>query len=117
MLLFFCGYCRMAHVNLFPNNKVVYQLISLMCGLGISVGIATDYGLDGSAIESRWGRYFPPVQTGPGAHPASCTIGTESFLGVKCGRGVTLTTHPLLTQRSWKSRAIPVPPSGHQQGL
>jgi hypothetical protein len=24
-----------------------------------SVGIATDYGLDGSGIESRWGRDFP----------------------------------------------------------
>jgi hypothetical protein len=27
--------------------------------------------------------YFAHVQTGPGAHSASCTIGTESFLGVK----------------------------------
>jgi len=24
-----------------------------------------------------------PVQTGPEAHPVSCTVGTESFLGVK----------------------------------
>ena len=41
-------------------------------------------------------RDFPPVQTGPGAHPASCKMGTWSFPGVKCGRGVLLTTHPLL---------------------
>jgi len=27
--------------------------------------------------------FFTPVQTGPGAHPASYTTGTESFLGVK----------------------------------
>ena len=44
-----------------------------MCGLGSSVGIATDYGLDGPRIESRWGEIFrlsrpalgrsqPPVQ-------------------------------------------------------
>jgi hypothetical protein len=34
-------------------------------------------------------RFFPPVQTGPGAHPASCAMGTGSFLGVKRpGRGV-----------------------------
>ena len=84
---------------------------------GSSVGIATDYGLDGPGIESRWGRDFPPVQTGPGAYPASCTIGTGSFLGVKCGRCVTLTTHPLLVPRSWKSRAIPLPSSGPQPGL
>ena len=62
-----------------------------------SVGIATGYGLDGLGIESRWGRDFStPVQTCPGAHPASCTIGTGSLPGVKSGRGVTLTPHPLL---------------------
>jgi hypothetical protein len=26
-----------------------------VCGLGSSVGIVTDYGLDGPGIESRWG--------------------------------------------------------------
>ena len=62
-------------------------------GPGSSVGIATDYGLDGSGIEFRWGRDFPPVQTGPGVHPASCKRGTGSFPGVKCGRSVLLTTH------------------------
>jgi hypothetical protein len=59
----------------------------------------------------------PPVQTGPAAHPASCTMGTGSFPGVKCGRGMLLTTHLLLAPRSWKSRAIPLPPSGPQLGL
>ena len=51
---------------------------------------------------SPWGRDFPPVQTGPGAHPASCKMGNGSFPGVKCGRGVLLTTHPLLLPRSQK---------------
>jgi hypothetical protein len=33
-------------------------------------------------------RFFAHVQTGPGAHPASCTMGTGSFPGVKrSGRG------------------------------
>jgi hypothetical protein len=50
-------------------------------GPGSSVGIATDYGLDGPGIESRWG-------TGPGAHPACCTMGTGSLPEVKRpGRG------------------------------
>ena len=35
-------------------------------------------------------------QTDPGAKPGSCTIGTGSFPGIKSGRGVTLTPHPLL---------------------
>jgi len=53
-------------------------------------------------------RFSAPVQTGPGSHPASCTMGTRSFPGVNCGRGVLLTAHPLLVPRSWKSRAIPL---------
>jgi hypothetical protein len=47
-------------------------------------------------------RFFAPVQTGPGAHPVSCTIGTGSFPGVESGRGLTLTPHPLLVPRSKK---------------
>ena len=62
-----------------------------------SVGIGTRYWLDGPRIKSWWGaRLSAPVQTDPAAHPASCTIGTGSFPGVKSGRGVTLTPHPLL---------------------
>ena len=62
---------------------------------GSSGGIATGYGLDGPGIESRWeARLSAPVQTGPVAHPASCTTGTWSFPRVKSGRGVTLTPHP-----------------------
>ena len=82
-------------------------------GLGSSVGIVTGYGLDGAGIESRWGARFPaPVQTGPGAYPASCTMGTGSFPEVKSGQGVTLTAHPLLMQWSWKGRAILLLPLG-----
>jgi len=35
--------------------------------------------------------FSAPVQTGPGAQPVPCKMGTGSFLGVKSGRGVTLT--------------------------
>ena len=51
-------------------------------------------------------RFSASVQTGRGAHQASGTMGTGSFPGVKSGRGVTLTTHPLLVPWSRKSRAI-----------
>ena len=81
--------------------KSCYHLGRICCrdegGRDSSVGIATPYGLDGPWIESSWGaRFFAPVQTGPGTHPASCTMGTGSFSGVKSGRAVTLTPHPLL---------------------
>jgi hypothetical protein len=75
----------------YPANCAKYP------GPGSVVGIATGYGLDGPGIESGWGATFSAaVQTGPGAYPASCTMGTGSFPGVKSGRGLTLTPHPLL---------------------
>ena len=71
-------------------------------GRDSSVGIATCYGLDDPGIESRWGaRFFAPVQTDPGAHPASCTMGIGSFPGVnRPGRGAD---HPpyLVPRPSW----------------
>jgi len=79
----------------------------ILCGPGSVVGIATGYGLDAPRIESRCGtRFSALVQTGPEAHPASCTMGTGSFPGVKGGQGVTLTTHTLLVSWSRKSRVI-----------
>jgi len=57
----------------------------------------TGYGLDGPRIESRCGLDFPHLsRPALGAHPASCTMGTGSFPGVKSGQGVTLTPDPLL---------------------
>jgi len=52
--------------------------------------------------------FSAPVQTGPGDHPASCTIDTGSFPVVKSGRDVTLIPHPLLVPLSWKSTPIPL---------
>jgi hypothetical protein len=45
-------------------------------------------------------RFSAPVQTGPGAHPASCKMDTVSFPGVESGRGLTLTPYTLLVLRS-----------------
>jgi hypothetical protein len=58
-------------------------------GRDSSFGTATGYGLEGAGIESRWGaKVSAPVQTDAGTHPASYTIGTGSFPGVKRpGRG------------------------------
>ena len=78
-------------------NVLKFNKHSRTRGSGSVFGITTGYGLNGPKIESRWGaRFSAHVQTGPGAHPASCTMGTGSFPGVKSGRGVTLTPHPFL---------------------
>jgi len=46
-------------------------------------------GRSGDRFPGGDARFFTTVQTGPGAHPASYTIGTGSFPGVnRPGRGV-----------------------------
>jgi hypothetical protein len=83
-------------------------IIYINVGRDSVVGIATRYGLEGPGIESRWGRDFPHLSRpalGPTQPPV---IGYRVFPEGKGGRGVMLTTHPLLVPRSWKSRAIPL---------
>jgi len=71
--------------------KGMYQVSN---GPGSVVGIETGYGLDGPGIESWWAaRLSIPIHAGPGAHPASCKMGTGSFPGLKSGQGMTLTPH------------------------
>ena len=63
---------------------MIIIIIIISVGRDSSIGIATRYGFDGPGIESWWGaRFSAPVQTVPGAHPASCTTGAGSFSGVK----------------------------------
>jgi hypothetical protein len=40
-------------------------------------------------------KFSTPVQTCPGAHPASYIMGTGSLSWGYSGRGVALTTHPI----------------------
>ena len=66
-------------------------------GRDSSVGIATGYGLDGPGIESRWGRDFMPLSR-PALGPTQPPVQWVPVLsqGIKSGRGLTLTPHPLL---------------------
>jgi len=61
-----------------------------LTGRDSEIRIATCYGLGGAGIGSRWARNFALFQAGPGAHPAFCTMGTESLFpeGKRPGRGV-----------------------------
>ena len=81
------------------------------CGPGSSVGIATGFEMEGPGIGKKdcgGGEIFRPCPDRPWGppNPTSCTMGTGSFPGVKSGRGVTLTPHPLLVLWSKKSRAF-----------
>ena len=88
-----------------------------ICGPGSSVGIATYYRLDGPGSNPGGDEIFRPSRPtlGPTQPPVQCVPGLSR--GVKCGRGVLLTTHPILVPRSWKSRAIPLPTLWATPGL
>jgi hypothetical protein len=75
-------------IALLPGQKWFNRIQNIV---NISVGIAI---------------FSTPVQTGPEAHPASYTMGTGSFPGVKRpGRGVV---HPPHLAPRLKSTAIPL---------
>jgi hypothetical protein len=74
-----------------------HDVLLTKSGPGSSVGIATELraGRSGDRIPVG-ARFSAPGHTGPGAHSPSCTMGIGSFPGVNYGRGVLLTTRPLL---------------------
>jgi hypothetical protein len=88
----------MLKIRVFTNYCTVTYYFRIR---GSSVGTVSEYGLDDRAIEVRSPAedFFSDlcVQTGSGAHPASCTMGTGGPFpgggGLKRGRGATLTTH------------------------
>jgi hypothetical protein len=84
---------------------------------GSSGSIVSGYGLDNRAIvvrspaESSDFSSNVCVQTGSGAHPASCTMGTGGpFLGGKARQGREADHSPDLMPRSWMSRSYILSP-------
>ena len=65
------------------------KVLCVFMGRDSAVSTAIHYRLDSPGTESWWGERFSiSIQTGPGAHPGSCTTGTASLSGVKqlgCG--------------------------------
>jgi hypothetical protein len=53
---------------------------------------------------------FQNIQTGSGAHPASCSMGTGFFPGGEAAVGVMLTSHLQLVPRLRMNGAIPLLP-------
>jgi len=65
----------------------------------------------GSGVQNLVGaRFFAPIQTGPGAHPALYSVGTGSFLGLKqVGCGIDHPPHLALRLKEEK-RLYLLPP-------
>jgi hypothetical protein len=78
--------CESALAKLRNGDKTVWAWPS---GRDSSVGIAILYGLDGTGIESRWGRDFPHPSR-PALGPTQLPIQwVQDYLGLKRpGRGV-----------------------------
>jgi hypothetical protein len=80
----------------------------LKCGPDSSVGIATGYGLEGPGSNPGGDEIFRTCPCRPWGPHSLLYNGYRAFPGVECGRGVTLTPHPLLMPRSKNSRDIPL---------
>jgi len=83
---------RMRNVSKFVEKLKKHILCSITfseVGRDSIVGIAIFYSLGGPEIKSQWGQDFPHAfRPAHEAHPASYTMATGSFLGVKqlgCG--------------------------------
>ena len=73
--------------NNFPHSTLFsITYVCITCGPGSSVGIATDYGLNGPGIESQWGEIFrhPDGLWGP---PSLLYNGYRVFPGGKVRPG------------------------------
>ena len=105
-IFFFFAICAISHLAFFyhlsSRNMLLCIVYSEVFGFDseFSIGIYNVYV--GRVAQSVYrlttrrtvrgsnpggGRDFPPVQTGPAAHPASCTMGTGSLPGGKVRPG------------------------------
>ena len=104
-------FCEPLTFNFPAANHIFRGAVYLLSYNCVRAGLRSRYSdwlrADGPGIESRWWRDFPHL-----SRPAlgSTQPPVQWVPGVKSGRGMTLTPHPLLVSWPWKGRAIPLLP-------
>ena len=89
------------------NGPVVHIYIYMLCGPGSSVGIATDYGLDGLGSNPGWDEIFRPSRPALGLVQCTMYNGYRVFPGGRGSRVMGLTPHTRLVSKVLeKSTAI-----------
>jgi hypothetical protein len=100
----------MEHAIIIIINIYIYTYICMWTGLLSRYGDWLRVRGSGDWIPVG-ARFFAHVQTGLGAHPASCTMGTGSFSGVKRPvRGADHPTPPSVEVENEKSYTSTPPP-------
>jgi hypothetical protein len=76
-----CLYHSQSH-RICSSFASMFHLTLQMCVIGLGERSRYSDSLGAGKYKDRipvWERIFPPVQTGPGTHLASCAMGTESL--------------------------------------
>jgi hypothetical protein len=97
--------CSVPRIKRF--SALIYIVTATNGSRDSAVGIATRYGLEGPGIESRWGEIFRTYPDRVRDPPSLLYDGYRVFPRGKGGRGVMMTTHPLLVPRLRNGWAIP----------
>jgi len=101
---------KLRHSSIKLNACVSNGCIHQDRGRNSVFGIANRYGLDGWGSNAGGGEIFRTVQTGPWAHPASCTLDTEYLSWAKSDRGRVCFNPLLLALRcEWLGARLPTP--------
>ena len=95
-------------IRFFKGSKLVRNSGNYLLSNGSSVGITTDYGLDGPGSNPGGNDIFRPSR--PALGPTQPAVEwAPAFPGGKVRPGRAADHSPPLVPRSWKSRTIPLP--------
>jgi hypothetical protein len=116
--------CDDVSASIKEGDLRIYLLITIHIERGSSVSIVSGYGLDDRVIEVRSRQRRKDfssrlcVQTGSGAHPASCTMGKDGpFPGTKERTGPNADHSPHLVPRLRMSRSYMSSPPKRLRGV